>query len=66
VRLSAAAAAHQQRLGLAQAPGDHARLDARLGRVRIALGEERFSEVWSEGASLSISQAIELADEMRS
>jgi predicted ATPase/DNA-binding SARP family transcriptional activator/predicted negative regulator of RcsB-dependent stress response len=56
------AAMHQgERLGTPLPPNVQADHDTRLRALRAALGESEFERLWSEGAALSLEQAIDFA-----
>ena len=58
VRLFAAAAAIQGRLGLTPAPALRAKNDRALAIAQGALGEEKFGAAWSVGEDLPLNRAI--------
>jgi predicted ATPase len=59
VRLSAAAEATQQRIGLALWPAVAARRDQDLPIARASLGDAAFAQAWSAGLPMSVDQAID-------
>jgi predicted ATPase/DNA-binding SARP family transcriptional activator len=60
-RLAGAAAAQREALDEPLAPPEAAILDRYLARPRAELAETAFAEAWSEGASLTLDQALDEA-----
>jgi predicted ATPase/class 3 adenylate cyclase/DNA-binding CsgD family transcriptional regulator len=61
VRLFAAADAARTRMGTVRAPNPIFDAGAEIATVRERLGEESFSEAWTEGEALSIEDAVAYA-----
>lgn len=60
-RLLAAAGAARQALNLPVAPVDQPEFDQAVATARGGLDESAFAQMWAEGASLNIEQAMEMA-----
>jgi predicted ATPase/class 3 adenylate cyclase len=60
-RLSGAAAAARETVGLGSYIGPRARLDRRLVAVRTALGATAFAEAWAAGQAMPLEQAVAAA-----
>jgi predicted ATPase/class 3 adenylate cyclase/DNA-binding CsgD family transcriptional regulator len=64
-RLLGALATERQRLGYARFVGDQLDVELTMGNIRSALGTSGFAAAWSDGASLSIDEAVDYARRRR-
>ena len=62
-KLSAAADALRVSIGLKLQHYVQSELDKTIASIRTALGEERFNEHWQAGTALTLTQAVEAAEE---
>jgi len=62
-RLYAAASAVYERSGIVLAQWQQQRLDRSLEVLRIALGSDRFNDLWNEGSALTPDEMLNLADD---
>ena len=60
-RLLGALARERERLGYARSAAEQPEVDLEIGRIEAALGPSRFAAAWSEGASLSVDEAVRYA-----
>jgi DNA-binding CsgD family transcriptional regulator/tetratricopeptide (TPR) repeat protein len=65
VRLLAASDAARAAMGYPRPPIDRPEHEATLARLRKALGDQAFSDLWAEGASLSLDDAVAYARRAR-
>jgi DNA-binding CsgD family transcriptional regulator len=65
VRLLAASASARTAMGHPRPPIDRPGHEATLTRLRVALGDEAFSDVWTAGAKLSLDDAVAYARRAR-
>jgi predicted ATPase/DNA-binding CsgD family transcriptional regulator len=65
VRLLAASDAARAAMGYPRPPIDRPDHEATVARLRAALGDEAFSELWAEGANLSLDGAVAYARRAR-
>jgi DNA-binding CsgD family transcriptional regulator/tetratricopeptide (TPR) repeat protein len=65
VRLLAASDASRAGMGYPRPPIDRSEHEATLGRLRKALGDQAFSDLWAEGAGLSLDDAVAYARRAR-
>jgi predicted ATPase/DNA-binding CsgD family transcriptional regulator len=63
-KLSGAAEAVRLAIGLKLQQYVQSGFDKTVASIRTALGEERFNEHWQSGASLTLAQAVEAAEEI--
>jgi predicted ATPase/DNA-binding CsgD family transcriptional regulator len=64
-RLIAAAEVARAEMGCPRPPIDRPEHEATVARLRAALGDDAFSDVWAEGASLSLDDAVAYARRAR-
>jgi predicted ATPase/DNA-binding CsgD family transcriptional regulator/class 3 adenylate cyclase len=65
VRLLAASDAARAAMGYPRPPIDRPNHEVTVARLRAALGDEAFSDVWAEGANLSLDDAVAYARRAR-
>ncbi|MGH9287265.1 MAG: response regulator transcription factor, partial [Acidimicrobiales bacterium] len=65
VRLLAASDAARAAMGYPRPPIDRPNHEVTVARLRAALGDEAFSDVWTEGANLSLDDAVAYARRAR-
>ena len=64
-RLYAASDAGRERMGYPRPPVDHAGHEAAVACLRASLGDERLAAAWSEGAALTLDDAVAYARRAR-